>query len=136
MFKKLITSSLLLAILVIATSWKDGSSTTYPVVIKFTSECCGVPNADPVYAFVKAFKKQHKIKKISFYKIGPLGREGEYDLAFPLKEMTRSQSKLFVTRLQAVCKKLKGKGKAEVVENEVINKDDLPGRASMEKQTL
>jgi len=125
---KLLLTSLLLFFFVFAVN-----AQTYPVVIRFTSECCGVPGNKPVIDFVKSFKKEYRIKKITAYKIGPLGREGEYDLAFTLKEMSSRRAKIFIDRLEKVCAKLKGQGKATVVENETIIKADLPQRATVEK---
>jgi hypothetical protein len=128
MISKLLISFLFTFFIALATTAQN-----YPAVIKFTSECCGVPDSKPVFEFVRSFRKQHKIKKVIAYRIAPLGREGEYDLAFPLKEMTKSQSRLFRTKLTQVCSKLKGQGKATVAENETINKADLPQRATIEK---
>jgi hypothetical protein len=134
--KNIITGSLVLFLALALISWKQEKIMVFPVAIQFTSECCGVPNSAPVYSFIKAFKKQHKIKKLVVYRIGPLGREGEYDLAFPLKELNSRQARLFKTGLRSVTLKLKGEGKATLVERHSVNTQDLPGRATIEKQII
>jgi hypothetical protein len=57
----------------------------YPVVVSFNSMCCGVPDDAPVMKLISSFKKQHRIKRIAVDHIGPMGKEGEYYLAFRLK---------------------------------------------------
>lgn len=98
---------------------------TYPVIVSFSSECCGVPSDTPLMNMIKAFKKQHKIKQVTAEKIGPMGREGEYYLAFRLKEFSKSQKIKFVQQLKKTAATMKDKGSAEVRENETVDKAGL-----------
>ncbi len=108
-------------------------STVYPVVVQFQSFCCGVPDDKPLKEFICTFKKQHKIKKITAWHIGPMGREGEYWLAFPLTEMNAQQADLFKQQVKAIAATLKDKGGAVVEENLIVNPADLSRGASFEK---
>ena len=74
----------------------------FPFVVGFVSYCCGVPDNTPVIDFTKSFRKKYKTKAISAYKIGPVGKEGEYYLAFPLKELSNSQAKNFIEEMEKV----------------------------------
>lgn len=96
-------------------------STTYPVVITFNSICCGVPSSEPVTKLVQRFKKQYKIKKVSADRIGPMGREGEYWLAFGLKEFSKVQKIKFIEELKKTAATMTDKGTAEVRENETVD---------------
>jgi hypothetical protein len=102
-------------------------NTTYPVVVSFNSVCCGVPSNEPVMKLVQRFKKQYKIKKISVDRIGPMGREGEYYLAFSLKEFSKAQKILFIQQLKKTAETMKDKGNAEVKENETIDMSAFSG---------
>ncbi len=109
----------------------------YPAVIQFQSECCGVPDDAPVRQFIRSFRKQQKIKKkLTAYHIGPMGKEGEYYLAFTLREMTKKQKKTFIKKLKVVTANLKDKGSASFAENLTIEREALPGRATIEKQVF
>lgn len=108
-------------------------SKTYPVVIKFQSVCCGVPDEAPLVKFLKTFKKQQKFKMISADRIGPMGKEGEYYLAFTLKGFTKKQKTVFKQKLKTVVSKMNDKGNAVLEENMTIIKADLPSRAITEK---
>ncbi len=101
------------------------NSTTYPVVVSFGSMCCGVPSNEPVIKLIKSFKKQYKIKQIAVYNIGPMGREGEYYLAFRLKEFSKAQKIKFIEQLKKTAATMKEQGYAEIRENETVNKTDL-----------
>ena len=67
-------------------------------------------------------------------RIGPLGREGEYLIAFTLKGMTATQKKAFVKKIKQSVLKMTDKGNASVEENEIIVKSNLPATASFEKK--
>src|SRR6187397_215544 len=95
MKKRIFFTYACLALLFTAKGQK-GSETIYPVVVEFHSFCCGVPDAGPLTSFIKSFKKQQKIKKISVDRIGPMGKEGEYYMAFPLKELNKKQISKFI----------------------------------------
>ena len=104
---------------------------TYPVIVSFNSMCCGVPSSEPVMKLIKSFKKQYKIKQVAVDSIGPMGREGEYYLAFRLKELSKAQKIKFIQQLKKTAETMKEKGAAEIRENETINKADLSSRASV-----
>ncbi len=76
--------------------------TTYPLVISFQSQCCGVPSDSAVRKFIVSFKKKYKIKKITAYHIGPMGREGEYDLAFTLNELSKKKAGYFISKIKNI----------------------------------
>lgn len=104
---------------------------TYPVVVSFNSMCCGVPSSSPVIKLIKIFKKQYKIKQVAVDSIGPLGREGEYYLAFRLKEFSKAQKIKFIQQLKKTAAGMKEQGFADVKENETINKADLSPSAAV-----
>lgn len=81
--------------------------------------------------FIKAFKKQYKIKKLSVDSIGPMGKEGEYYLAFRLKELSKTQRVKFIQHLKKIVPTMKEQGSADVKENETIDKASLSSRASV-----
>ncbi|MBL7700664.1 MAG: hypothetical protein JNM14_00320 [Ferruginibacter sp.] len=105
--------------------------TTYPVVITFNSMCCGVPSDEPLMKMVQRFKKQYKIKKLSADRIGPMGREGEYWLAFGLKELSKTQRVLFIKQLKKTAATMTDKGTAEVKENETVDRAELSGATTV-----
>jgi hypothetical protein len=107
------------------------SSETYPVVISFGSMCCGVPSNTPLLNMIKKFKKQYKIKQITVDSIGPMGREGEYFLAFKLKEFNKAQKVKFIQQLKKTAPTMKDRGMAEIKENETVNKADLSSRTTV-----
>lgn len=102
---------------------------SYPVVVSFNSMCCGVPNSGPVIKLISSFKKTNRIKFIAVDSIGPMGREGEYYLAFRLTEFSKAQKLKFIQQLKKIAPTMVDKGSAEVKENVVINKADLSSRA-------
>ena len=105
----------------------------YPIVIQFQSVCCGVPSEAPLISFIKTFKRNNKIKKITAYKIGPLGREGEYNVGFKLTELNKAQKKSFIKKLKLLMPKLNDKGLAVVNEMETINLTSYPSNVSVER---
>ena len=105
---------------------KKEKSLFYPAVVQFHSVCCGVPSDKPLQQFISKFKKENHIKKINADKIAPMGKEGEYYLAFPLKEMNRKQKFLFRNNLKNIIVKMNDKGNASVEENMNIFKSELP----------
>ncbi len=106
----------------------------YPLVISFQSQCCGVPSDSALRNFIKAFKKQNKIKKIIADHIGPMGREGEYYLAFKLKELNKKQAASFIKKIKKIEKLPSDKGDWSFKEKEEIDPSSLPGRASMSQE--
>jgi hypothetical protein len=112
---------------------KKEKSLFYPVVVQFHSVCCGVPSDKTLSQFITTFKKANGISKINAFKISPMGKEGEYYLAFTLKEMDRKQKFLFRNKLKNITDKMKDKGNASVEENMNIFKSELPGSVKFSK---
>jgi hypothetical protein len=109
--------------------------TNYRVVVKFGSMCCGVPSNKPLLDYVAAFKKKNKIKKMACDSIGPMGKEGEYDMAFTLKELKTKQVEIFIKEVTTLATTMKEQGYANVEENIEIDISSL-GRATKEKKYL
>jgi hypothetical protein len=109
--------------------------TTYKVVVKFGSMCCGVPSNKPLLDYVAAFKKKNKIKKIVCDSIGPMGKEGEYDMAFALKELKKPQVAIFIKDLIALATTMKEQGYTNIEENIEVDKASLR-RATIQKKNL
>ena len=109
---------------------------TYRYVIQFNSQCCGVPDSEPLMKVIQAFKKKNKIKKISYFLISPMGREGEYHMAFPLTEMSKKQSALFIKQINSLAETLKDKGSVTTEQNMVVDKENLSSRTVITKKTL
>jgi hypothetical protein len=128
-------ATLLIFSIILLTASTYAQKTTYPVIVSFNSMCCGVPDNAPVMNLIKSFKKQHHIKYISVDNIGPMGREGEYYLAFRLKEMSKTQKAKFIAALKKIAPAMKDKGSAEVRENEVVDKGEI-GRAVISTKKL
>jgi len=112
---------------------KIEKSLFYPTVVQFHSVCCGVPSDKPLLQFLSAFKKDNNLIKINAVKIAPMGKEGEYYLAFPLKDMNRKQRFLFRNKLSVVVSKMKDKGNATVEDNMNIFKSELPANVKFIK---
>ena len=108
----------------------------YRYVIQFNSECCGVPDATPLMKAIQVFKKKNKIKKITYFLISPMGREGEYHMAFPLTELTKKQTALFIKQMDSLAETLKDKGTATTEQNMVVDKQSLSSRTTFTKKTL
>ncbi len=104
---------------------------TYPVTVQFNSMCCGVPDNAPLLAMIAKFKKQNRLKAITVDSIGPMGREGEYYLAFRLKEMSKAQQLKFIKEVKKTAPTLNDKGSADVRENYVLDKSDLSSRTGI-----
>lgn len=109
---------------------------TYRYVIQFNSECCGVPDATPLMKAIQSFKKKNKIKKISYFLISPMGREGEYHMAFPLTELNKKQTALFIKQMDLLVETLKDKGSATTEQNMLVDKQNLSPRTTVTKKTL
>jgi hypothetical protein len=124
-------SYLLLSLPVIA---QKADTNHYFVTISFYSFGTGTPDSKPLKSYISKFKKANKIKSISADHIGPLGREGEYKLAFTLKELNARQRKLFVKDLKPVVDSMKERGSAKMMLSEQISPSSIPERATIEKQ--
>ena len=108
-------------------------NTRYPLVIEFHSFCCGVPNDAPLLKYIAGFKKKYKIKKIAYDRIGPLGREGEYDMAFSLRELNKKQAGIFIKEVKLIVADLKDRGGADAEENISV---EMPGSSVKKKMAL
>ena len=108
----------------------QNGSVTYPLVASFNSIGTGVPNDAPLVEYITCFKKSNKIKTIVASRIGPLGREGEYKLAFSLKEMNKALQACFIKGVEATAKKMNDRGSALITTNEKINFANLPARSA------
>ena len=109
------------------------SDSVYAAVIKFQSHCCGVPGDTPVRKFISSFRKKYKIKRMAAWHIGPMGREGEYYLAFHLRELNAKQKALFTSKLKIITGKLHDRGSAEFEENMKIEAANVSARTTFEK---
>lgn len=109
---------------------QDSLKISYPLVMSFHSQCCGVPTETSLQSFMTSFKKKYKIKKITATHIGPMGREGEYYLAFKLTELSKKQKKDFITKIKKIKKLPRDKGTFSFMEKMDIDSGSLPGRAT------
>jgi hypothetical protein len=73
------------------------------ISIGFYSICCGTPDGKPIFDYIKTFKKANKIKDIQATLISGLGREGEHEYRFTLKELTKSQRIKFISKIKTIC---------------------------------
>jgi hypothetical protein len=115
-------------------SQNKNDSIIYTAVVQFQSECCGVPDEAPLIKFIRAFKKENKIKRIKVYHIGPMGKEGEYYLAFALSELKKKQKLSFIRKLKIVAARMKDKGSASVEEKMLLVKSEMPSRVVFEQK--
>ena len=109
---------------------------TYRYVIQFNSECCGVPDASPLMKAIQVFKKKNKIKKITYFLISPMGKEGEYHMAFLLTELSKKQTSLFIKQMDLLAETLRDKGSATTQQNVIVDKQNLSSRTTVLKKTL
>ncbi len=109
---------------------------TYKYVVKFNSECCGVPDAAPLFKSINSFKKKYKIKNLSYDLIAPMGKEGEYYMAFSLKELNTAQTALFIKNIEETTLKMKDKGSATTEQNMLIDPTSFSSRTTIVKKTL
>jgi len=108
---------------------QTATKTIYPLVISFNSECCGVPTDSAIRKFVADFKQKNKIKKIIATRIGPLGREGEYELAFTLTELSKKQAASFTSNIKSTKKLKTDKGSFTFEEKKEIDTETISKRA-------
>ena len=103
------------------------------ILIEFKSFCCGTPSDSPLVKYINKTKRNFHFKKISAYKIYPLGKEGEYSLGFTLKGMTVKQKRVFIAGLKKLTPKMKDKGSAVLLENQTIESSQLPPNVKIDK---
>jgi hypothetical protein len=90
-----------------ATARQDTSR--YALILDFYSIGTGTPGDQPLKNFIANYRKKNKLKPLSATRVGGLGREGEYAIILPLKELTASQRKQFVASLTKALPTLKSK---------------------------
>ena len=130
--KSLFTVSIIIFCQFVFAQQKD-SLLSYPIAVKFQSICCGVPDGTPLRRMVLSFKKKNRLKYIASYHIGPLGREGEYIVGFPLDEMTQKQKKNFIKKIKIIVPKLNDKGQSAFEEPFSVSTQNLPSNLSIER---
>lgn len=126
-------SSLLILMYSSATCRASAQDKTYDVVLQFQSFCCGVPDDEALQKAVAAFKKTYKLKKIYVDRIGPMGKEGEYQLCFAMNKMTARQRSAFIELLEKTAPLLKDPGQVTLEKNVLVKRTDLPARASIDR---
>ncbi len=132
MRRSIFTFFLIITSFVVRSQTKD-SIISYPLVVKFNSECCGVPDGSPLRKAIVKFKKKQHLKSIESFKIGPFGREGEYMIAFTLKEMNKKQKTAFIKMIKVTTPAMKDKGYAVFEEDYSSPLSSLPSNISIEK---
>ena len=95
--------------LIYITSLAQQDSSRYALVLDFYSIGTGTPGDQPLKDFITAYRKKNKLKPLSATRVGGLGREGEYAILFPLKELTMKQKQQFITALSKALPGLKAK---------------------------
>ena len=103
----------------------------YKLVVQFGSFAEGVPGEEPLIAYIDRFKTEHNIKCFCVDRIGPLGREGEYNLAFMLTELNKKQTAAFIQGVKKVAATMTERGQATVVTDHVMNREEIPARATI-----
>ena len=132
--KKIITITITL--LFTLSLYAQSEKTVYRYVVKFNSECCGVPDAAPLLKSIVLFKKKNTVKSFTYYRIAPMGKEGEYYMAFQLKELTEKKLVSFMKQINATAFKMKSKGNVSTEENMIIDKQSLSGRTIVVKKKI
>lgn len=103
---------------------------TYPVIVSFQSFCCGVPSDAAVRNFIQSFKKKYQVDSIGAYHIGPMGREGEYYLAFELNELSKKKACHFISGIKKIKPIKSDRGKFSIKEEVEIDPETLSGRTT------
>lgn len=123
----------LIGLLAVSAKAQLQDSAIYPVVIQFNSFGTGVPDDSTIRSSIVDFKKKNKLKTITAIRIGPMGKEGEYWLAFSLDEINKKHRDAFCRAVKAATEKHTERGSTVFVENMPIKKSELSGRVTIEK---
>lgn len=107
------------------------TSKNYKVTIYFGSFAEGVPSETPLKNFLETFKKENKLTCICADRIGPLGREGEYKLAFTLDGMPKKIADKFIKQISEVAASMKDRGQATVALDDTIIFSELSSRTTV-----
>lgn len=93
-------------------------------MLSFTSACCGTPDGNRVFKYIKTFRAKNKISKIRATMVSPLGREGEHAYLLKLNELSKIQKVNFIKGLKKVVSTYQTKqpsdGSIYLTENESI----------------
>ncbi|MEN9963568.1 MAG: hypothetical protein RL582_663 [Bacteroidota bacterium] len=114
-------------------SKKDTNFVTYPICLHFQSVCCGVPEEKILKSWIAGFKKKYGIKKIKAFQVGPLGREGEYDLYFSLKGLKQKTANKFKAGIKKIVPKMIDPGMVTLEENLELNTTNLPSSITIKQ---
>jgi len=138
--RSFIASKLLMvfvACLVYTSSIARQDSSRYALILDFYSIGTGTPGDQPLKDFITTYRKKNKLKTLTATRVGGLGREGEYAILFPLKELTVKQKQQFITALSKALPGLKAKeemGGIHLNQNQVF--DTNRGRTKAETIVL
>ena len=118
----------------LAANAQSKDTTVYALSVAFNSIGTGVPSDQPLRDYISAFKKKNNLATFDVVRIGPLGKEGEYKLLFPLKNLTIKQKRLFLSKIPSVADKMSERGSVAVLVREKIVAADYTGRTSLTKE--
>lgn len=76
----------------------------FPVGVYFGSVCCGPSSADFLSPFVKKYNSAHE-QKITGFKVGGCGREGEYMILLNLPAMEKTEKDTWMADLASLVNK-------------------------------
>ena len=68
--------------------------------------------------------------------ISPMGKEGEYYMAFQLTELSGKQVAFFIKQIDDAVIKMKDKGSATTEQYMVVDKESLSSRTTTTKKTI
>lgn len=120
-----------LSILMMNVFAQTENSKTYKITVYFGSFAEGVPSETPLKNFLETFKKENKLTCICADRIGPLGREGEYKLAFALDGLNKKKTDKFIKQITEVAAGMKDRGQATVTLDDTITLSELSSRTTI-----
>jgi len=74
----------------------------YDLYLHFGSKAAGPPSDKIFIEYLNKFENQYQIKVDKIDKIGPLGREGEYDLGIVLNSWNETQKRQFIDGVKKI----------------------------------
>jgi hypothetical protein len=92
-----------------------------------------VPEEKILKSWIAGFKKKYGIKKIKAFQVGPLGREGEYDLYFSLKGLKQKTANKFKAGIKKIVPKMIDPGMVTLEENLELNTNNLPSSITIKQ---
>lgn len=126
-------SFLIIVLFFSAGIFAQSDSLHYRIILKFGSIGTGVSDSKPVLDYISSFKKKNKLKSIAYDRIGPMGREGEFYMAFPLKELSKKQQADFVKNVKQIAEKKAARGYVNAEENESLSKEEYDKKITHRK---